>query len=188
MNPISPFYFEFPDEDIAEFQKSAAEVLHSGVLILGKYTERFERSFAEFAGTRHAISVNSGSSALEFLLRLKGVKIRQFWFPPIRISQPLPPCCVPVGTCVIWTCLRKHLLPRFPWSTRPTATTWELPVFFGSISVESSRPNSPMWFALRMTTECGYWRMQPTPMGAESMEAPREILPTAAPFLFFPRR
>lgn len=81
MNPISPFYFEFPDEDIAEFQKSAAEVPHSGVLILGKYTERFERSFAEFAGTRHAISVNSGSSALEFLLRLKGVKDKTVLVP-----------------------------------------------------------------------------------------------------------
>src|SRR5262249_17446570 len=35
---------------------------------------RFEQSFAEFVGARHAIAVNSGSTALEILLRLKRVE------------------------------------------------------------------------------------------------------------------
>jgi dTDP-4-amino-4,6-dideoxygalactose transaminase len=38
-------------------------------LILGEYTERFERQFAEFIGVKHAISVNTGSTALEILVR-----------------------------------------------------------------------------------------------------------------------
>ena len=41
---------------------------------MGKHTSEFEQAFAEFVGTKHAISVNSGTSGLEILLRIKQVE------------------------------------------------------------------------------------------------------------------
>jgi perosamine synthetase len=71
MVQVKPFFYDITDEEIAYFQKEAAEILRSGKLILGDYTKRFESRFAEYVGVKHAIAVNSGSSALEFLLRVK---------------------------------------------------------------------------------------------------------------------
>ena len=73
MTPIKPFAFDITDEEIQEFTRESAKILRSGILILGEYTRRFEQAFAEFIGVKHAIAVNSGTSALEILLRLKGV-------------------------------------------------------------------------------------------------------------------
>jgi perosamine synthetase len=73
MLPIKPFAFDITDEHIDEFTRESTKILRSGILILGEYTDRFERAFAEFIGVKHAIAVNSGTSALEILLRLKGV-------------------------------------------------------------------------------------------------------------------
>jgi len=70
---IKPFCFDLTEAEIAEFQEGAAKILRSGTLILGEHTERFEQEFARFIGSRYAVSVNSGSSALEFLLRIKQV-------------------------------------------------------------------------------------------------------------------
>ncbi len=70
---IKPFCFELTEAEISEFQEGAAKILRSGTLILGEQTERFEQEFARFIGSRYAVSVNSGSSALEFLLRIKQV-------------------------------------------------------------------------------------------------------------------
>jgi perosamine synthetase len=72
MLSIKPFAFDITDEEIEEFTCESAKILRSGILILGEYTSRFEQAFAEFIGVQHAIAVNSGTSALEILLRLKG--------------------------------------------------------------------------------------------------------------------
>jgi dTDP-4-amino-4,6-dideoxygalactose transaminase len=68
---IKPFYFDITDTEIELFLTEAEQILRSGALILGKHTTEFEKAFAEYVGTRHAIAVNSGSSGLEILLRLK---------------------------------------------------------------------------------------------------------------------
>ena len=81
MQPISPFYFDFDKNDIEQFQEESAKILSSGVLILGEYTKRFEDDFARFAGTKYAIGVNSGSTALEFLLRIKDVRGKKVLCP-----------------------------------------------------------------------------------------------------------
>src|SRR5919108_4173178 len=73
MLPIKPFAFDMTDEDIEAFTREAAKILRSGILILGEYSRRFEQAFAEFIGVTHAIAVNSGTSALEILLRLRDV-------------------------------------------------------------------------------------------------------------------
>ncbi|PWT74107.1 MAG: 3-amino-5-hydroxybenzoic acid synthase [Chloroflexi bacterium] len=81
MAEIKPFFFDLTEEEIAEFQAGAAKILRSGTLILGDYTAAFEKAFAEFIGSKHAISVNSGSAALEFLCRMKRVDGKRVLVP-----------------------------------------------------------------------------------------------------------
>ncbi|MGK7953756.1 MAG: DegT/DnrJ/EryC1/StrS family aminotransferase, partial [Crocosphaera sp.] len=69
--PIKPFYFDVTEEEIDFFAEESKKVLKSGRLILGENTTEFEKAFAEYVGTKHAISVNTGSSGLEIILRLK---------------------------------------------------------------------------------------------------------------------
>lgn len=48
----------------AEEEALVLEVLRSGQLAQGAYVERFEKTFAELHGVRHAIAVNNGTTAL----------------------------------------------------------------------------------------------------------------------------
>jgi perosamine synthetase len=60
---------QFLPEDRAWIAERIQEVLETGQLTLGKYGAEFERRFAALCGTRHAVAVNSGTSALEIILR-----------------------------------------------------------------------------------------------------------------------
>src|SRR2546425_10356389 len=64
---------QFLPEDRTWIAERIQEVLASGQLTLGKYGAEFEQKFAQFCVTRHAIAVNSGTSALEIILRTLGV-------------------------------------------------------------------------------------------------------------------
>jgi dTDP-4-amino-4,6-dideoxygalactose transaminase len=55
------------------FHAALDRVLDSGWFILGKETERFERLFAEFCGTREAVGVANGLDALHLVLRAWGI-------------------------------------------------------------------------------------------------------------------
>jgi perosamine synthetase len=81
MRPIKPFTFAITDEEIEEFTREAAKILGTGILILGEHISRFEQAFAEFIGVQHAGAVNSGTRALEILLRLKGVTDKTVLIP-----------------------------------------------------------------------------------------------------------
>lgn len=64
--PVKPF---FPKEDISHIKSDVEKILKSGMLTLGEYTGRFESKYAELCGVKHAVAVNSGTSALEIALR-----------------------------------------------------------------------------------------------------------------------
>lgn len=64
--PVKPY---FPDEDIERIKKDVERILRSGMLTMYEYTRKFEERFAERWGVKHAIAVNSGTSALEIALR-----------------------------------------------------------------------------------------------------------------------
>ncbi len=74
MDLIKPFYFDITDEEIEYYLSESRKILKSGKLILGENTKAFEQAFAEYVGTKYAIAVNSGSTALEILLRLKNIE------------------------------------------------------------------------------------------------------------------
>ncbi|MFC1951529.1 DegT/DnrJ/EryC1/StrS family aminotransferase [Chloroflexota bacterium] len=59
----------FPEEDRKAILKQIESILESGQLTLGKYGKEFEQRFAEYVGTKYAVAVNSGTSALEIILR-----------------------------------------------------------------------------------------------------------------------
>jgi dTDP-4-amino-4,6-dideoxygalactose transaminase len=74
MNLVKPFYLDLSEGEINNIQDVMGQILRSGNLILGKYTEQFESEFATYIGCRHAVAVNTGTSALEILLWLKGAR------------------------------------------------------------------------------------------------------------------
>lgn len=60
--------------DITEREIDAVvEVLKSGVLSIGPKIEEFERKVAEFAGVKYAVAVNSGTSALNLIIKSFGI-------------------------------------------------------------------------------------------------------------------
>jgi len=59
----------FPEEDKQELLAKIEEIIVSGQLTLGKHGRQFEEEFAGYVGTKYAVSVNSGTSALEIILR-----------------------------------------------------------------------------------------------------------------------
>lgn len=72
MDPIKPFFLDMNEAEVEAFGRGAADVLRSGMLILGAQTKALEEAFAAYVGTKHAVAMNSGTSALEILLRVKG--------------------------------------------------------------------------------------------------------------------
>lgn len=65
---------QFLPEDRAWITERINESLTTGQLTLGKYGSQFEEKFALFCSCRHAVAVNSGTSALEIIFRALGVE------------------------------------------------------------------------------------------------------------------
>ncbi len=59
--------FVDPYLDDRELQ-AVTDVMNSRFLVEGKYSREFERKFAEFTGTKHAITCNNGTSALHLAI------------------------------------------------------------------------------------------------------------------------
>lgn len=58
----------------AEIDTAIARVMTSGHYVLGEQVDGFEKAFAQYVGTRHAIGVANGTDALALALRALGVK------------------------------------------------------------------------------------------------------------------
>ena len=78
---VPPARVDFNAEDRAWIAERLQEVLASGRLTLGKYGEEFEKNWAEYCGVKHAVAVNSGTSALEIILRTQDVKGKDVLVP-----------------------------------------------------------------------------------------------------------
>lgn len=70
---VPPAKIHVPEEDRREILAQIDECLATGQLTLGKHGVAFEDAFAQTAGTKHAIAVSSGTSALEIIFRAIGV-------------------------------------------------------------------------------------------------------------------
>lgn len=65
--PAAKVYF--PEKDKPGVLTKIGEALSTGQLTLGKYGQQLEEEFARYVGTKYAVAVNSGTSALEIILR-----------------------------------------------------------------------------------------------------------------------
>src|SRR5438132_14195832 len=57
-----------------EIRRAIDEVCDAQSLVLGPHVEKFEKSLAEYCGTKHAIGVSSGTDALLCALMAIGIK------------------------------------------------------------------------------------------------------------------
>ena len=64
----------FPEEDIEEIKAHVERILRSGWLTLGEFTRALEAEFARLCQVKHAVAVNSGTSALEIAYRCLGLR------------------------------------------------------------------------------------------------------------------
>lgn len=78
---IPPFRTEFTEVEIAEVTNATEQIMKSGRLVLGAYTEEFESHMAEISQRQHAVAVNSGSSALEIVYKALETKNREVLIP-----------------------------------------------------------------------------------------------------------
>jgi len=69
--PVKPYFLE---EDIEQIKMDVEKILKSGMLTLYTYTKEFENYFAKLCEVKHAVAVNSGTSALEIALRTMRLK------------------------------------------------------------------------------------------------------------------
>ncbi len=72
---------QFTLEDRVWIAERIQEVLSTGQLTLGKYGAEFEQKFARMCGVDHGIAVNSGTSALEIILRALRVEGKDVLVP-----------------------------------------------------------------------------------------------------------
>lgn len=66
----------------SEINREMRRVLKAGDLILRGDVEKFEKSLAEYVGTKYAVALNSGTDALYLALKALGIK------PGMRVAVP----------------------------------------------------------------------------------------------------
>lgn len=71
----------FSEDDMPEILERMETILRGGRLIFGENTRQFEENFRCFVGTRHAVSVNSCTTALEIAFRFYDVRDREVLVP-----------------------------------------------------------------------------------------------------------
>ena len=78
---VPPAAISFSTEDISQITDELSEALATGALTLGKHGQQFEEEFAALCRVPYAVAVNSGTSALEIILRAIGVGNREVIVP-----------------------------------------------------------------------------------------------------------
>ena len=81
---------QYTKEDISFIKSGIAEIMTSGYLTMDQKVRDFEKQFSEFVGVKYAIGVNSGTSALEIILRALNVTGKSVVIPTITfMATPL---------------------------------------------------------------------------------------------------
>src|SRR5919107_109950 len=91
----------FHEEDVPELLGRLENIIRGGRLIFGENTREFEESFREYVGTRHAVTVNSCTTALEIAMRFYGVKGREVIVPTNTFASCVKAVMYAGGTPVL---------------------------------------------------------------------------------------
>ena len=81
MRAVLPFNLDLDASEVVELQEAFGDILRSGSLTLGRFTEEFEVAFSRAHGCRYGVATSSGTSALEVLLRIRGAAGREVAVP-----------------------------------------------------------------------------------------------------------
>ena len=98
--PAKPY---FPEEDISQIKKDTEAILRSGMLTLNNYTRRFEEEFAKLCHSKIGVAVNSGTSAIEIVLRALGIKKGDEVLVPTNTFSATAATVVMVGARPVFT-------------------------------------------------------------------------------------
>ena len=104
--PAAKIYFS--EEDKKDISARVAEILATGQLTLGKYGRQFEEEFAGYLGTKYAVAVNSGTSALEIILRALGIQGNSV-IVPTNTFFATPASVIHAGGKVIFADISENL-------------------------------------------------------------------------------
>ena len=89
--------------------KKIKNILSSGYLTMSKKVFEFERLFAKFVGTKYAVAVNSGTSALEISLRALNVEGKSI-IVPTNTFMATPLSVIHAGAKVIFADISEKTL------------------------------------------------------------------------------
>ena len=78
--PATKYYF--PPKSVDFILEKTKEIFETGsFLVMGKYCEQFEKDFANYVGSKYAVTTNSGTGALEVILRALEVEGQEVILP-----------------------------------------------------------------------------------------------------------
>src|SRR2546430_2327951 len=106
---LPPARVTIPREDIPELLRNYRDILESGRLTLGPYTQEFELAWSKWLGRRYSVAVNSGTSALEIILRCLNVAGRTVLIPTNTFFAT-PAAALHAGAKVRFVDVVKHLM------------------------------------------------------------------------------
>ena len=89
--------------------KGINEILNSGHLTMSKKVFQFEKLFAKYVGTKYAVAVNSGTSALEISLRALNVEGKSI-IVPTNTFMATPLAVIHAGAKVIFADISEKTL------------------------------------------------------------------------------
>ncbi len=75
------FKLKFEKTFQKKFFTGCRKIFRSGILTNGAYVKKFEKKFAKFCGTKHALTVSSGTGALEIVLRALNIQGKKVILP-----------------------------------------------------------------------------------------------------------
>ncbi|MBI2910182.1 MAG: DegT/DnrJ/EryC1/StrS family aminotransferase [Chloroflexi bacterium] len=99
----------YTEEDIDFIKEGIAETLRSGFITMGRKVVELERAFASFIAVKHAIAVNSGTSALEIVLRAMGVEGASVVVPTVTFMATATAVVHAGGRVIFADVMRENL-------------------------------------------------------------------------------
>src|SRR5207245_1323303 len=106
---LPPARVTVPRADLVEILSDLETVIKSGRLTLGPFTALLESEFASFVRTDHGIAVNSGTSALEIILRCLGTSGKEV-IVPTNTFFATPAAALHAGARVTLVDVGNHMM------------------------------------------------------------------------------
>jgi perosamine synthetase len=110
---IKPFFLDLTDGEIEDVQCELGKILHRGELILGPHTDRFEKEFAAYCGSKYAAAVSTGTAALEILLAIKTASGKRIAVPSNTNFATVVAILRTGGTPVYMDMTPDYFVPNF---------------------------------------------------------------------------